>query len=217
MPRLTALKAGQHWESFFAFVKLQFFRTEDSAVGNGDAPFVAVGIIPGFVDGIVGDDVEDEVLRAVVDDLVGFVGFEDEGVAGLDARGAVLVADGAGAGDDMIEFPLRAMRVIRMSRFAWGNAGDLDVEGVALHQISRLRLAAESFGDLLAGAGVFAFGRGPGLFGESESVDLVHAGTSLKFGVQSSRFANSVPQIRSQPQMGKRIGHEKVQKAQKGK
>ena len=139
---------------------------------------------------------------AVVDELMRFVGFEDEGVAGFDARHAVLVTNGAVAGNDVVELPLGAVRMIGVGRFTGRNAADFDIEGVALHQISGARIAAEGFGDFLAGAGVFALRRRPRFFGEGESVDLVHWRMSLKFEVQSSRLGKVTPQIRRRPQMG---------------
>src|SRR4029453_9532235 len=55
----------------FAVVRIQWFGAQDAAVRTADEPFVAVGVVDGFADGVVGDDVEDEVAVAVVDELMG--------------------------------------------------------------------------------------------------------------------------------------------------
>ncbi len=83
----------------------------------------------GFAYWIVGDGVDDEVLGAVVRDLMRLTGLENEGVAGFDWGGALLIAHNTLARDDMVELPLRAVRMIRIRRRPGRNARDLDVEG----------------------------------------------------------------------------------------
>ena len=75
---------------------------------------------------------------------------EDERVAVLDGRGAVLVANNATPRNDMVKFPLRAVRVIGISRLARWDALYLHVKGMPLLQIRGLWLAAQFFRDLLA-------------------------------------------------------------------
>jgi hypothetical protein len=70
---------------------------------------LAVRIISGLTDGIVGHDIKDKVLRAVVSELVGLSGRENEGVARFDWIRAVLMPDEAGSGDNMVKFPLGAV------------------------------------------------------------------------------------------------------------
>ena len=60
-------------------------------------------------------------------------------------------------GDDMVELPLRAVQVVGVAGLAGFDPDDLHIEGVAFHQISRARLAAERLGDFLAGPGEFSF------------------------------------------------------------
>jgi len=55
-----------------------------SAFGRSHQPFTAVGVVARFPDRIVRDDVEDQVLPAVVGYLVGLPGGVDEGIAGFD-------------------------------------------------------------------------------------------------------------------------------------
>lgn len=137
--------------SLLPVVVIQRFAAEDAAFGGAHAPLPAVRIIDRFTDGIVRDDVEDEVVRAVVDELVWFVWFEEEGVAGADGRRAVLMPRGARAGDDVIELPLRTVQVERVSSFAGLDADDFHIKRVTLHQVRRVRLAAERLGDFPAG------------------------------------------------------------------
>ena len=99
-----------------------------------------------------------------VDELMGFVGFEDEGIAGADGGCAILVADGPGSGDDVVEFPLAAVEMVWVGAFAGGNVDDFDVERMALHEVGGGRDASERFGDFFARAGEGAFGGGPGFF-----------------------------------------------------
>src|SRR5437867_9711924 len=84
--------------SFFPVVIVERGGTDDSARGRAHEPFLAVGIMAGFPNRIIRDDVENQVLSAVIDELMRFVGREDECVAGFNRRRAVLVPDGAHAG-----------------------------------------------------------------------------------------------------------------------
>ena len=143
---------------------IQGIGADEGAFRDGDAPFVAIGKVEGFANGIISDDIEDKVLRAGVGDLVRFVGSEDKGVAGFDRGGAVFVTDGSGAGDNMIEFPLGAVRMVRVGGFAGRDAADLHVKGMAFVEVGGLRFASQLLGDFFAGPGEFAFGRGPGDF-----------------------------------------------------
>ena len=65
-------------------------------------------------------------------DLVRLAGFENERVAGLDLRHSTRIAHHAGAGDDVIEFPLRAVRMIRVRRLSRRHAANLHVKRMPL-------------------------------------------------------------------------------------
>ena len=76
----------------FAVVVVEGVGADESGRRGEDSPFIAVGVVAGLADGVVGDDVDDEVLGAVVEELMGFTGLEDKSVAGFDGCGAVLIA-----------------------------------------------------------------------------------------------------------------------------
>ena len=63
-------------------------------------------IINTLADRIVGDDVDDHVLIACVDELMRLAGFEEEGVTCFDRRRALRVSRLSRARDDVIELPL---------------------------------------------------------------------------------------------------------------
>jgi hypothetical protein len=86
-----------------------------------------------------------------------FARSKNESIACTDRRRTGFVADEALAGDDVVVLPLRAVDMIRIGRFPGRNAKNLDVEGMALHQVHRLRLAAQCDRDLLAEAGETSF------------------------------------------------------------
>src|SRR5205807_241827 len=96
---------------FFAVVVVEGVGTDELGRGGENSPFVAVGIMTGLADGIIGDDVEDEILGTVVDELVRFAGLEEEGVAGFDGGCSVFMTDDAFAGNDVVELPLRTVGV----------------------------------------------------------------------------------------------------------
>src|SRR5712691_4708801 len=127
--RVLMLCVSHREDLLFVIVVVQSGGTDEAALGQADAPLLAVGIIGVFANGVVGYDIENQVFGAVIGELMGFAGLEDEGVAGFDGVGAVVVADEAGAGNDVIEFPLGAVRVIGVRSFAGLDADDLDIEG----------------------------------------------------------------------------------------
>ena len=121
--------------SLFAVVVFEAFGTEEAALGGADEPFVAVGIVGGFANGIIGDQQKNKVVLAVVDDLMRFAGWKDKGVALLQGRQSILVANAAGAGNDLVKFPLGAVGMIGIGTFPWGDAANFDIEGMAFVQI----------------------------------------------------------------------------------
>ena len=160
--------------SFLPIFILQWRGADERALGGTDEPFLAVGIIAGFANRVVRDDVEDEVFGAVVDDLMRLAGLEDERITGDNRGRAFCVADGAVAGDDVIKFPLGAVGVVRAIFLAGRYLGNLDIEGMALLQIGGMRFAAQSLGDAFVAAGELSFRRGPGFFNDVVGVYLAH-------------------------------------------
>jgi hypothetical protein len=104
------------------------------------APLLAIGIEASLADRIIGNDVYDESIRAAVDKLMRLAWKKDTGVARHDRRYSVLVPHAAVAGDDVIELPLRAMRMIGVRRFARWDTQNFDIEGMALEGSVESRL-----------------------------------------------------------------------------
>src|SRR6202163_1660340 len=146
---------------FFAVVVVGRGRAHVAFLGRTHGPLSAIRKVCRLTDRVVGDDVEHDILRAVVCDDVRFAGLENERVARFD-------------GDDVVELPMRAVRMVRIRRRARRQAGDLDVERMALVEVHRLRHAAQRFGDLLAGARERAFGRRPRELVHVVRVDSAH-------------------------------------------
>src|SRR5262245_40397483 len=132
-----------------------------------------------LADGIVGDDVKNEIVGMVVDNLVGLVRFEEEGVAGENCRRPVLVANRALTRNDVVKLPLRAVRVVRVRRLTRRNAQNLDVEWMPLVQVSGGWLPSERFGYLFAGASEFALGRRPRQLFYVLGIDFKHIAMRL--------------------------------------
>jgi hypothetical protein len=95
--------------SLFAVIVVEGVGADESGRRGEDSPFVAVGVMAGLADGIIGDDVDDEVGGTIVDKLVRFAGLEEESVAGFDVSRSFHMADKASAGDDVVKLPLRAV------------------------------------------------------------------------------------------------------------
>lgn len=113
-------------------------------------PFFRVGI-PSAVGGwIVGDDVEDEIFRAGVDDLVGRAGWLHESIAGLCGVGRGINADGGGAADHDEEFPLDGVGMLWADRCSGWHAADLKVEGMSAAPGSDILRRAEGEGNVFA-------------------------------------------------------------------
>ena len=129
--------------SLFAVIIVQRIRADELARREGDAPLVAIGIVVRFAERIIGDDIEDEVLGGVVDNLVRFGRLEDEGVSCLDGGLAIFMPDRTAAGNDVVEFPLRAVGVVGIWSLARWDAAYLDIEGMPLVQIGGLRVTAQ--------------------------------------------------------------------------
>src|SRR5262249_22671603 len=94
-----------------------------------------------------------------------------------------LVSRDATTGNDVIELPLRAVGMIRISRFSWRNPSNLNIEGMPFHQIGRKRFPSQGLGNLFTCAGEFAFRRRPNQFLHVVGIDFAHS----YFTEQSSR------------------------------
>ncbi len=103
----------------------------------------------GLSDGIVSNDHERPIFVSVVEQLMRFTRFEEKGVSRDGMRTPSFVANGARAGKNVVELPLRAVRVIPVWRRAGWYSKDLDVEWMTFHKVGRLRLARKRLRDLL--------------------------------------------------------------------
>jgi len=102
----------RHLNSAFLFltvVIIQRFRADHPSIGVDCRPLIAVGVMAGVADWIIGDDVENQILGAGIPDLMRFAGLKDERVARFDRCGPINVPDSPLAGNDMVELPLAAM------------------------------------------------------------------------------------------------------------
>ncbi len=115
----------------------------------------------GLTDRVVGHDEQDQVLHTIVRELMRLVGWEQECVTPADGGRSVFVSDEATAGQDVIELPLGAVRVVGVGALARGNATDLHVEWMALGDVRRVPDASECLRNLPAGALERPLGRGP--------------------------------------------------------
>ena len=86
---------------------------------------------------------------------------ENEGIARDDRRVSAFIAGQPGAGDHVVEFPLRRMRMIRIRRPSRRNPQDLDHKRMAVARTRRIRIPTEGFGNLPARAREFSSGRDP--------------------------------------------------------
>ena len=160
--------------SLFAVEVIQIFAAHQAAFGGADSPFVAIGVMAGFADGVVGYDIENQIALAVVDEGMRLAWLEDEGVARRDGRLAVFVAHETFARNHMVKFPLRAVRMVGVSGFASGHARDFDIERMAFVEVGGIPLATERDGNLLACAAEFSFRRSPRIFFDFVGVYFFH-------------------------------------------
>ncbi len=149
-----------HTGLFFAIVILRGLFIDDFAEGSsgGDEPFFTVGIVAAFADGIVGHQEVYKIFGAAVAELVGFAGLEEEGVAGGDFGEAVFITDGAGAGEDEVEFPLGGVEVVGAVGGAGREAVPFQIERMSLEEVGGLGLPAEGFGEAFVEGVIFALG-----------------------------------------------------------
>ena len=129
----------------------------------------------GLAHRIVRHDIEQQILRAVVGQLVRLAGFENEGVARFNRRRPRLMPDDAPAGNHMVKFPLRAVRMIRTGRLPQREAANLDIKRMPLHQVRGLRLASQRLGNFLARTRELSLGRFPGKLLQLVGVDFLHS------------------------------------------
>src|SRR5208282_1282611 len=115
----------------------------------------------GLSNGIVRHDIDHEIPIAVVDELMRLARFENKSVAGLDRLRAILMPHAARAGNDVVKFPLRAVRMEGIRNLPWRNAQDCHIERMPLIKVGGLRLAPERFRKASARAIEFPFRRSP--------------------------------------------------------
>ena len=149
--------AAQHSGSLLSFVVFETFRADEPALRGADQPFPAVRIVARLAERVVGHDVENQILGAVIDELMGLAGLEDECIARLDSRRPILVPDLFRCRRSRDRIPTARCASDRDTGLPRRNAADLDVKRMPLEEIGRERLASERLGDLLAGAREFPF------------------------------------------------------------
>src|SRR5215471_9997627 len=103
-------------------------------------------------------------------------GFEEKGVTCFDRRRALRVAHLSRAGDDVIEFPLGAVRMERIWDLSRGDAQDFHVEGMALVQVGGPWIASECLGDSLAEPSKFSLRGFRRFLRDVTGVDFFHDG-----------------------------------------
>lgn len=83
---------------FFAVEVIDRFAAHESPPRGTHEPLLAVGIVTGFADRIIGDDHDDKIDISIVGELMRLARFENEGVAGFDRRRAAVMPNDASAG-----------------------------------------------------------------------------------------------------------------------
>ena len=182
---------------FLALEIVQRRGGDHPSLGRTNHPFAAVGIVAGFANGVVSHDVDDEILGAVVEKLVRFVGFEEEGVARSDGSEAGGVTRLAAAGEHVVELELGAVGVEGAGRFPGRDAADLDVEGMTFGEIGGEWLAAQGDRDLLIDRGKLALRRAPRFGDDVAGVHFVHGTSQLCGTVRLSSGARAAQRARA--------------------
>jgi hypothetical protein len=95
--------------SFLTVVIVEGVGTDHPTCGGIDAPLVAIRIMIRFTDRIIRDNVKDQVLLAVIGDLVRFAWFKDESVTRFDGCGPFLVPHRTFTREHVVKFPLSAV------------------------------------------------------------------------------------------------------------
>ena len=119
----------------FAIEIIQWIRTHEFALWRTHQPFLAVGIIGRLADWIVGDNVDDEILGAVIGQLMRLVRSKDKCVAGFNRCRPIFVTNQANARNDVIQLPLRTVQMIWIRRLSRSQAQDFKIEWMSILQI----------------------------------------------------------------------------------
>src|SRR5215472_16722787 len=119
------------YPSLFAVEIVKGTGTDDFSFGRTYQIFVAIRIVARLANRIISDYVKDQVLSSVISHLMGLTRLEDESVTSLDIHRAILVADFSGTGNDVVELPLRTVRMKGTNSLAGRNAANLDIKRVA--------------------------------------------------------------------------------------
>lgn len=126
-----------------------------------NSPLPAVGVVPGFAHRIIRNDIKDQVLRAVIDELMRLAWREEKSIPWFNGCETILVSDAAFAGDDVVKLPLGAVRVVGIRSLARRNAADLDIKRMPLQKVRGVWLASQCLRYLFAGTGIFSFSERP--------------------------------------------------------
>ena len=85
-------------------------------------------VIDGLSNGIVRDDIDHEILIAVVDELMRLAGLKTKASPASIGSRAILMPHAARAGNDVVKFPLRAVRMEGIRDLPRRNAQDCHIE-----------------------------------------------------------------------------------------
>src|SRR5437879_3209928 len=91
---MNSSAAKRTW-SFLPIIIIQRLAPQNSPLWRAHTPFLAVRVISGFAHWIIRDHVKNEVLIAIIDDLVRFVRLEQKCIARFNGRRASIVPNQA--------------------------------------------------------------------------------------------------------------------------
>src|SRR5215211_3567521 len=129
--------------SFFAVIVVDRLGADQPALWRTHQPFFAVGIKRALADWIICDDEKQQIFRGIVGKLMRLVRSKEKRIPTSDRRCAFLMTDEAAARDDVIEFPLRAVRVIGIRCLARRDPGNFDIKWMSRLQIGRERISSK--------------------------------------------------------------------------
>ena len=117
---------------------------------QGDAPLLAVWVVVALPDRVIGNDIDDHIRIPIVYQLVIFAWLEQEGIAGFNPSFPTIIPHDAVPFQDVIKFPLRAVRMKGVWNTTGRDSQDFHVEGVSFHQVHRLGISPQCDGNTFA-------------------------------------------------------------------
>ena len=99
-------------------------------------PLIAIRVMGMLADRIIGHHVKHEIFGTIVDKLrAGSPGLNRKSVAQANRLLSISMADRPTPGDHVVKLPLRAVRMKGIRSLPRWYPQDLDIKGMALHQI----------------------------------------------------------------------------------